>query len=74
MPIHVDIRINDTNATVVHIGRMEDFKGKREVHTYRAVEGRARYDQGVEFKHRYSDGLLVCVEKGIAALNREEQA
>ena len=74
MPIHVDIRINDENVRTVHIGREQDLVGKDEVHQYRITTGtiNTRADwwdlDSVTFEHKYSDGVEVCVRKGLEAL------
>jgi hypothetical protein len=76
MPIHVDIRINDTLINTLHIGRFSG-EGTRpnDVNVYLAVEGPRPqglddWTRGVEFKHRYGDGANVCVMKAIKALEK----
>ena len=74
MPIHVDIRINDENVRTVHIGREDDFSGNDGIHKYRITTGtiNTRVDwwdpDSVTFEHKYSDGVEVCVAKGLEAL------
>jgi len=74
VPIHVDIKINDTLINTLHIGRFSGEGTKPDsVNTYLIVEGdRPKslddWIKGKEYKHRYGDGAEVCVMKGIQAL------
>ena len=80
MPIHVDIRINDENVRTVHIGREQDLVGKDEVHQYRITTGTVstRADwwdpDSVTFEHKYSDGVEVCVARGLEALYGQQDS
>lgn len=75
MPIHVDIRINDEHIKTIHIGRDDAYMGSDEIHSYivtdRTVTTRSDwYDiDAKRFKHKYSDGLDVCVQKALEAYN-----
>ena len=79
MPIHIDIRVNEQKTTQIHIGRLEGFRGDDVEYTYYAVEG--EYEDwmvpytrlGVPFKHRYGDGLLTCIAKGLEAIDANPQ-
>lgn len=75
MPVHVDIKINEKYIKTVHIGRDEGLRGKQEVHAYTVTDkvtsdGRPDWwgDDCAHFEHRYSDGVEVCVTKGLQAL------
>lgn len=74
MPIHVDIKINDTLINTLHIGRFAgDGTAPDSVNVYLAVEGKKptsldEWTKGAEFRHRYGDGAEVCVAKAIKAL------
>ena len=79
MPIHIDIRINDKYINTVHIGRDEELKGTDEVHIYTVTDRVASNtrpdwfgDMAVQFEHKYSDGLEICVTKGLQALYGKE--
>jgi len=74
MPIHVDIKINDTLINTLHIGRFSGEGTKADsVNVYLAVEGDRPtslddWIRGVEYRHRYGDGAEVCVVKALKAL------
>jgi len=74
MPIHVDIRINETLINTIHIGRIRGNPGEDSINTYMAVEGdrpqtlEEWFEFGVEYEHRYGDGAEICVMKAIEAL------
>jgi hypothetical protein len=75
MPIHVDIKINETLINTIHIGRFSGMGTKADdVNVYLAVEGKkpTSLDDwvmgGKEYRHRYGDGAEVCVIKGLQAL------
>jgi hypothetical protein len=74
MPIHVDIRINRELIETVHIGRLEGGVEADDVNLYVACLGDEplRVDdwvaRGVQYKHRYGDGALVCVRKALDSL------
>lgn len=74
MPIHVDIRINDTLINQIHITRVRGGTGREEVNDYLAVDGPrpTRLEDwlidGAPYTHRYGDGAEVCVIKALQAL------
>ena len=71
MPIRVPIYINDRLIKTYYIGRLAGDANADSVNTYLIVEGndeRIEWEDGVDFSHRYGDGLDVCVQKGFAAL------
>lgn len=73
MPIHVDIRINDTLINTLHIGRFKGGTKPDDINTYLAVEGKRpetkdEWFTGAEYTHRYGDGAEICVKKAIEAL------
>jgi hypothetical protein len=80
MPIHITVAVNENAVTDIHIGRMEKFKGQNQTHRYTVVEETAEPWEidwmgarvRAEFEHTYGDGLLVCIEKGLAALNERK--
>lgn len=80
MPLHVDIRLNHQLLHTVNIGRMEGGEHPDSLNTYRAVltypGGSQNPDffgeDSVEFTHRYGDGALICAQKAIEALYRED--
>lgn len=75
MPIHVDIRINDTLINQIHIGR---FRGTGtdpdDINEYLVVDGPkpTRLEDwmidGIPFTHRYGDGAEICVMRGLRVL------
>lgn len=73
MPLHAKIYINDRLIDEVHIGRMSGGSMSPDaVNTYKVVVGEVptsteEWLEGEEFTHRYGDGALVCVQKGITA-------
>jgi hypothetical protein len=74
MPIHVDIRVNDTLINQIHIARSSGGTKPDDINDYFAVDGDrpTRFEdwhiEGVPFKHRYGDGAEVCLIKGLQAL------
>jgi hypothetical protein len=74
MPLHIDIRVNDSLLSTLHIGRFSGGTGKDDNNVYLIVDGKEPTNiddwvmRGTEFKHRYGDGAEVCVMKGIRAL------
>lgn len=75
MPIHVDIRINDTLINQIHISR---FRGTGtdpdDINEYLVVDGPkpTRLEDwmidGIPFTHRYGDGAEICVMRGLRVL------
>lgn len=77
MPISITVKLNERTLKTVHIARIgNDISrvGER-VHTYAAIESATEptefdYETSpVTFEHKYSDDILVCVEKALHALN-----
>ena len=73
MPLHIDIKINDTLINTLHIGRFKDGTDPDDINTYLIVEGdrptvKENWFMGAEYTHRYGDGAEICVAKGIEAL------
>jgi hypothetical protein len=74
VPIHVDIKINDTLINTLHIGRFSgEGTSPESINTYLVVEGDRPehiedWDKGVGYEHRYGDGAEVCVVKALKAL------
>lgn len=75
MPLHVDIRINETVIAQVHIGRTGGTSDEDSINTYRAVKTEPYTpidfwaDDSVEFTHRYGDGALACAQKALTLLD-----
>lgn len=74
MPVHVDIRVNDDTPIRLHIGRVDPLRPDRTEYEYLVVEAyepdrMVPWGEGVRFEHTYDDGLLVCVQKALEALN-----
>jgi hypothetical protein len=74
VPLHVQIRVNRTLLSEVHIARAEGGTDPDDINTYIATTGEeplwleGYQERGVEFKHRYGDGAEVCVRKALEAL------
>jgi hypothetical protein len=77
MPLHADIRINDTLIRTISIGRLNGGAHPDDVNTYVAVEvepgGALDWwdDNHAKFVHRYGDGAETCVLKALQALGYE---
>lgn len=75
MPIHVDIKINDTLVEQIHIGRVRGGTDPDDINDYLVIDGPKPTSMkdwvidGIPFTHRYGDGAMVCVKRGIEALN-----
>lgn len=70
MPLRVEVKLNDTLMDTIHIGRAEPFRGPDETYDYFVTldpepHGEEWHDRGVIFRHKYSDGGLVCVRRAI---------
>lgn len=78
MPLHVDIRINDTLIEQIHIGRWKGGTRPDDVNTYLAVRGERPTSEeawltGVSYTHRYGDGAEKCVSLALAALSNNNK-
>lgn len=75
MPIQVPIYINQRLVKTYHIGRLHGDTDPDSINTYIIVAAglndEAQWADGLEFTHRYGDGLEACVAKGLAALERK---
>jgi hypothetical protein len=77
MPLHVDIKMNDTLINQIHIGRFKGGTDKDDINDYLVVEGEYPtrtedyYVDGISYTHRYGDGAEVCVIKALQALGYE---
>jgi len=73
MPIHIDVHVNNKYIKSYHIGRYEGKPEDDSVNTYLVVEdigiGKPVWSEGHVFLHRYGDGIDVCIQKGLEALN-----
>jgi hypothetical protein len=74
MPVNIDVYINNSPIKQYRIGRAEGDTDPDSKNTYRILEFAAgdtetqKWADGVEFQHRYGDGVDVCISKGLAAL------
>jgi Protein of unknown function (DUF2283) len=78
MPLHIDIKINNTLLHTINIGRIAGGTSPDDLNTYRALitkPGETVTDYygptSVEFMHRYGDGADLCVARAIHALTYE---
>ena len=75
MPLHVDIKINETLIETLHIGRLEGGTDPDDLNLYAAVVGEEPLTiedwrkRGSTYKHRYGDGALVCVQKALEVIH-----
>lgn len=79
MPIHVDIKINDTLINTVHIGRVSGTTDPDSINEYVIVDGPRpetidHWYEGADFTHRYGDGAEICVAKGLEALYAKQDS
>ena len=80
MPLHIDIKVNDTLLNQIHIGRVMGGTNPDDINVYLAIEGdrpRSFSDwdaDGVPFRHRYGDGAEVCLIKALKALGHSDGA
>jgi len=78
MPLHVDIKINESLINSIHIGRVSGGTKPDDINDYVVVEGDKPirpedwHVDGVPYTHRYGDGAEVCVVKGLKALGYKE--
>lgn len=74
MPLHIDIRVNDTLLNTLHIARVRGGTNPDDINDYLIVEGDkpTRHEDwlidGIPFKHRYGDGAEICVLRGLRVL------
>lgn len=83
MPIHVDIRINDTVVESLHVGRMsKNGTHAGSINEYSILKGsdlnkpglvsepdESEWDKGVRFNHRYGDDVLLALFRGLYSLH-----
>ncbi len=81
MPLHVMVYTNDQHTKTFHIGRREGNASFNSLNTYEVVldrsedpESEVDWDKGVQFRHRYGDGLDICVILGIEAASQVDSA
>lgn len=76
MPLNVSIAINGRPLQYLHIGRLSGTTDSESLNTYAVVVSsdptgsRISNDDWMDaprFEHRYGDGALTCVQKGIQA-------
>lgn len=80
MPLHVYVNLNRKGTPLdrVHIARIDGGEDPEDVNTYVVVSGTEPFylsewmDRGVTYKHRYGDGALICVRKGLEALEKRD--
>lgn len=74
MPIHVDIKINESLVNSLHIGRIAGGTDPDDINDYLVIDGdyptrtEDYYIEGKSFQHRYGDGAEICVMKAIQAM------
>lgn len=78
MPLHIDIKINETLINTVHIGRVSGDTRPDTINNYVIVEGERpttmdQWFEGADFEHRYGDGAELCVARGLLALYGEKE-
>lgn len=78
MPVRVKIDINGLVVSTIHIGREQGLPTPNSENVYRAVIKNDNPDyrefmDGVQFTHRYGDGVEICVQKAIDALNKNNK-
>jgi hypothetical protein len=79
MPLHVDIRVNDTLINQIHIGRFKGGTNKDDINDYLVIEGdyptrtEDYYIDGIPFQHRYGDGAEACVVRALQALGYKDE-
>jgi hypothetical protein len=79
MPIHVEIRINHELIDTIHIGRMEELKGRDQSHQYLVTNKTTKSmvdwtdPNAVEFEHNYSEGAHICVAKALEAWDKKRR-
>jgi hypothetical protein len=75
MPIHVEVSINTTQIDSIHIGRVRGGTDPDDINDYLVVHGDRPtrledwHIDGIPFRHRYGDGALICVKRGIEAIH-----
>lgn len=87
MPIQVYVEVNGRPIESLHIGREKGGTDPDDENDYLILRGGPRplhdgdthgplyrqwTEEGTPFKHRYGDGIEVCVQKGIEALLASE--
>ena len=76
-PINIDVYVNDQYIKQYRIGRAEGTTDPDSINTYHILEfdpvnpktTAKRWASGPKFQHRYGDGIDVCIQKGLEALN-----
>lgn len=75
MPINIDVHVNSRFIKQYRIGRAEGTTDPDSINTYHILEffdgtqSTQKWASGPSFQHRYGDGIDVCIQKGLEALN-----
>lgn len=64
--LHVSLDVNGWALEEVFIRRLEQLKAVDAVHRYSV--GTAQNHEMATFEHKYSEGALTCLRKGLEAL------
>lgn len=73
-PIHIDVYVNHKPIHTWHIGRIMGGTDPDDINPYLIVKGPSnelpnwKDEDGVEFMHRYGDGIDTCIQRGIHAI------
>jgi hypothetical protein len=79
MPLHIDINVNSTLLSQLHIGRFTGTSNPDSNNLYLVVQGDRPTDlndwaaRGIKFYHVYGDGANVCLLKALQALEAKKQ-
>lgn len=76
MPLHVDIKINETLLEQIHIARWEGGTRPDDINTYLVVRGKRPKNEGewllgAKYTHRYGDGAEKCLLRALLALEKD---
>lgn len=71
MPIILPIYINDRLIKQYKIGRVFGDAHPDSINTYLVVADGSDWNNGLEFEHRYGDGVEVCIQKAMETIARE---
>ena len=75
MPINIEVYVNQKYIKQYRIGRAEGTTEPDSINTYHILEFEhgdtktQKWSEGPQFQHRYGDGIDICIQKGLEALN-----
>ena len=72
MPIILPIYINDRLIKEYKIGRLSGDASPDSINVYVVADKDTFWEYGLQFEHRYGDGVEVCIQKAMETIARNK--